>query len=111
MLSLSIHMLSFVIFLHSGNAIQQHLISSQTISEVKLEERERLCNTGRGKGTKGTAIAELEESYMNKVTQYASIMPTLLSYNIQRIGLTAITLATDSYDANVRDAINTAIYR
>lgn len=83
----------------------------QTISDVKLQERERLCNTGRGKGTKGTALEELEEAFIAKSNQYNGVLPPILSYNIQRIGITALTLATDSYEANTRDAINTAIWR
>lgn len=37
------------------------------------------------------------------------VLPPALAYNIQRIGLTSITLATGSYDSNVRDLVNSAI--
>lgn len=56
-------------------------------------------------------MEELEEAFVNKANQYLGVLPPILAYNIQRIGLTAITLTTDSYESNVRDAINSAIWR
>lgn len=38
-------------------------------------------------------------------------MTPMLAYNIQRIGLTAITLGTGTYESNIRDSINSAIWR
>lgn len=82
----------------------------QTISTLPLAERQRLCTTGKGKGVQGSSLASLEEAFINKANQYLGVLPPILAYNIQRIGLTAITLGTDTYESNIRDSINSAIW-
>lgn len=59
--------------------------------------------------TSTTTLGEIETAYISRVNQYASGLPPLVARDIQQIGITTMTLKVGSYDAALRDEINTAI--
>lgn len=56
-----------------------------------------------------TTLGDIEEAYIDKVNQFAGVLPAELVANIQAIGITKLTLNVGSFDSNVRNNINSAI--
>jgi len=95
----------------SESAFDCWIKAIQMISSQSLAERQLQCDTGMDgtSGVKGSTLEDIEEAYISQTNQFLGVLPPALAANIQAIGISKLTLNVGSFDASVRDNINSAI--